>query len=796
MRLLIVDDHPQLRGGIRLLLAERPDWLVCGEAGDGLEAVEMARQLRPDVILMDLSMPRMGGAEATRIIHNELPEARVILVSQNDPAIVSRQAAELGASAFVSKCSLASDLLPTILKTLQPPDIPLRAEPPAALDITDRKTTQLQAERANALLAAIVDSSDDAIVSKNLDGIITSWNPGAERIFGYTAAEAIGKHITLIIPDDRQNEETKILARLRRGERVDHFETVRKAKDGSLLDISVTISPIRDSSGRVIGASKVARDITGHKRAQEAIRVHRERTEFAAQASNLGFWFCDLPFDKLIWDHRVKEHFWLPPDAEVTIDTFYDRLHPDDRERTHQAVEFSIAKDASYDIEYRTISPDGQHKWIRAIGRTFYDLRRNPVRFDGLTMDITDRKRAQERERQMTAEAMAANAKFRAVFEQTTVFAGIMTKDGILIDANNACLDACGYRSQEVLGRPFWDTVWWRNFPESREKIRSATPLVAEGIPYREMLRYSWSDGTERLVDFALYPIVDDNGDVIFLHPTGVDITDMKRTEENYRNLAHSLDAEVRARTQELEERNAEVLRQSELLREFSQRLMHAQDEERRHIARELHDSAGQTLTVLAMNLAQLVHDSRKLNPDAYALANETEQLVQQLIREIRTTSYLLHPPLLDETGLGPALRWYIDGLRGRSNLDITLNMDDQFERLPQDLELLVFRLVQESLTNIHRHSGSKTATIAISSDANFIALSIEDQGKGMSPEKLVEIQSRGSGVGIRGMRERVRQFQGDITIHSDTTGTRILVTIPVPQSQGDPHNSPLRATV
>jgi PAS domain S-box-containing protein len=126
-------------------------------------------------------------------------------------------------------------------------------------------TEQRDTRKATAVLAAIVASSDDAIVSKNLDGVIENWNKSAERIFGYTAEEAVGKHITLIIPADRREEEDEILARLRRGERIDHFQTVRRRKDGVLLDVSVTISPVKDSSGRIIGASKVARDITAQK---------------------------------------------------------------------------------------------------------------------------------------------------------------------------------------------------------------------------------------------------------------------------------------------------------------------------------------------------------------------------------------------------------------------------------------------------------------------------------------------------------------------------------------------------
>jgi PAS domain S-box-containing protein len=142
-------------------------------------------------------------------------------------------------------------------------------------DVTDWKL----ADQASRQLAAIVESSDDAIISKDLNGIITSWNRAAEQLFGYTAEEAVGKFITLLIPPDRHNEEPIILERIRRGERIDHYETVRQRKDGSLLDISLTVSPIRDDLGNIIGASKIARDITQRKLIEEALRQSEERLE-------------------------------------------------------------------------------------------------------------------------------------------------------------------------------------------------------------------------------------------------------------------------------------------------------------------------------------------------------------------------------------------------------------------------------------------------------------------------------------------------------------------------------------
>ena len=383
---------------------------------------------------------------------------------------------------------------------------------------------RMKADKAIGLLAAIVDSSDDAIVSKTLDGVITSWNAGAERLFGYTAKEAIGQHISLIIPANRRTEEAIILQRLSRGERIDHFDTVRVRKDGTALDISLTISPVTDSTGKIIGASKIARDITQRK------RIERELYE----------------------------------------------------------------------------------------------------------------------------------------------------------------------------------------------------------------------------------------------------------SEERFRALAGALDTQVQFRTQELQRRNVEILQQSDQLRHLSGRLLQIQDQERRHIARELHDSAGQTLAALGMNLAQLA-EHLKNNPAQVAEdLKDAQALVQHLTQEIRTTSYLLHPPMLDESGLSYALRWYVQGLAERSELKIDLKIPENFGRLSSELELVIFRLVQECLTNIHRHSGSKTALIRVGREADKIYLEVQDHGKGMSQKQLAEVQSQGVGVGIRGMRERLRQFHGVLTIESDALGTKIVATLPV----------------
>jgi signal transduction histidine kinase len=208
------------------------------------------------------------------------------------------------------------------------------------------------------------------------------------------------------------------------------------------------------------------------------------------------------------------------------------------------------------------------------------------------------------------------------------------------------------------------------------------------------------------------------------------------------------------------------------------------QDEERRRIARELHDSTGQVLALLSMNLCALQGEAKAINAEISNALSENVEIVNQVSGELRTISYLLHPPLLDEMGLLSALKWFTDGFEERSGIKVKLELDSEFGRVSRDLETAVFRVVQESLTNIHRHAASPTATIRLRQSGDRVTLEIEDAGKGIPPEKLSEIACAGvSGVGLRGMRERIENFRGTFDITSGETGTCIHVSIPIPAS-------------
>ena len=227
-------------------------------------------------------------------------------------------------------------------------------------------------------------------------------------------------------------------------------------------------------------------------------------------------------------------------------------------------------------------------------------------------------------------------------------------------------------------------------------------------------------------------------------------------------------------------ERTAELNVANQSLRHLSARLLQMQDEERRRIARELHDSVGQTLAALTMNLTTVRNDIERLKKTAGTLA-DSEALVEAMTNEVRTISHLLHPPLLDEAGLASALHWYVEGFAQRSKIQVDLNLPEDFDRLSQEAETAIFRVIQESLTNVHRHSGSKLAKVRISRSEGDVRVEVEDRGKGMTQEKQVELTSIGlPGVGIRGMRERLRQLGGNLEVKSDGEGTIVVAHLPV----------------
>ena len=261
-------------------------------------------------------------------------------------------------------------------------------------DITESRKTSLSTAR----LAAIVKSSDDAIISKDLDGVITSWNRAAEQMFGYTAEEAIGRSIDILVPPRLAAEENEIIGRIRKAEGVDHLETVRTRKDGVELDVSLTVSPMLDDAGRTIGASTIARDITERRRSEELINQNQLMLTLAMQSSRMGAWERDIQADMIWWSEELEEIFGLAPGEFSGTDEHYRKLVYDvDRERTAAEVARAVAEHRPYVMEFRFYHADGSVRWMEGRGQAVYSQAGDPVRLYGVGIDITERRAADER---------------------------------------------------------------------------------------------------------------------------------------------------------------------------------------------------------------------------------------------------------------------------------------------------------------------------------------------------------------------------------------------------------------
>ena len=312
--------------------------------------------------------------------------------------------------------------------------------------------------------------------------------------------------------------------------------------------------------------------------------------------------------------------------------------------------------------------------------------------------------------------------------------------DGTITSWNQGAERLYGYMAEEMIGRPIYEIVP----PEKREELRTILDRLSRGerVEHLETIRLR-RDGSAIEVELMVSPVKDEKGNVIEASAIARDITHRKQMERS--------------------------------LHQLSVGILKAQDEERRRIAREIHDTTVQKLALLSMNLAQLRNPANAAK--ATSMVENSQELASQCVQELRTLSYLLHPPMLDELGLGSALKIYVEGFSQRSGVQVATEIDPDLPRLPQPVEMALFRVAQEGLSNVLRHSGSKTANIQLANQ-HGVVLKISDQGSGMAqtwnPETAI-----GVGVGIAGMNERIKQLGGMLTIDSGPQGTTVTARVP-----------------
>ncbi len=773
--ILIADDHEVVRRGVRSLLTSRKEWDVCGEAVDGRDAVKKAKELKPDVVVLDISMPHLNGFEAARLIHKEVPQSKILILSQHNVSEMLQTALDSGARGYVSKSEVSRDLLPAVEAIIhnRSPFISQTGNngdgiSANAYSALSENTTGIAAQPGELELLAERNHLRELFMQLPaaigiMSGPEQRWsfvNPAYVRAVGRKSdKDLLGKTVRESLPELKDQGFFDLLDQVYRSG-VPFVGTEMKVKLDRVASglpeeafFNFIYQPVRNAAGAVEAIFVHAVEVTDHVLARRTMEKNENRFRLAQVAAQIGTWEWDPDGKNTSLSSELHHMFGTEASDPDHVQTWKSRVLAEDMPKVQAAMQESL-KTGSMEFEYRYQDPQRGLRWFYCKGRRFTE---GDTRLFGVVLDITERKQIAEALRnaheELEARVQQRTAELQRRTEEVSAQADLLNlaNDAIFVRTlddkitywNQGAERLYGWSRAEVLQKTPHQ-ILRTEFPQPFEEIKAQ--LLRDG-QWQGELTHSKRDGSRITVASRWSMWWSPEGKPLGFLEVNSDITERKRAEEG--------------------------------LRTISGRLLQMQDDERRRIARELHDSAGQTLVALDMNLASIQREAKQLSPQALKTCSESLDLVKELSRELRTISHLLHPPLLDEAGLPSAVRWYVEGFAERSKIRVNLDLDANLGRLSSECETAIFRIVQESLTNIHRHSGSPTASISISRTRRQVRLEVHDQGKGISVQKQRNSGSMKRGVGIQGMHERVRQLGGRLQINSGKGGTSVVAILP-----------------
>ena len=609
-----------------------------------------------------------------------------------------------------------------------------------------------RAERSMRELVAIVESSDDAIVGKTLEGIVTSWNQAAERLLGYSAQEMIGQSVLRLIPEDRLEEEAQILARLRRGERVDHYETVRRRKDGRLVDVSLSISPIWDGSGRLIGASKIARDITERKNAEARTRETHDRLQEQAQVLELApVLVRDMKNRIVLWT-RGAERLYGFSKAEALGRVSHELFQTEFGEgKVH--LDECLRHTGHWEGELVHRTRNGERLVVASQQIVYCDSTGRPVRILEVNADITDREQAERGLRE-------SQARFESVIGSAMDAIISIDEAQRMVLFNAAAERMFGCPATEALGQTLDRFIPARLRAAHRTRVRTfgATGVTSRAMGNLGDLIALRSDGREFPIEASISQTV--IGETKLFTVILRDITDRKEAE-------------------------VALSRSEGQLRALAARLQRAREEEAIRIARELHDQLGRCLTTIKMDIT-LIEQMASGQPTAETMRSIPEKTrlmldaIDETVHVVRKISTDLRPGILDDLGLAAAIEWQAKEFQRRSGVLCILNLPEEDLDLSREQATAFFRIFQEILTNVARHSKAGKVWVHLEVQDGMAALEVEDNGVGISPDALGQPQA----LGLLGMRERAAIFGGHLEIAGiPGQGTTVIVRMTTGES-------------
>jgi PAS domain S-box-containing protein len=591
-------------------------------------------------------------------------------------------------------------------------------------------------------LAAIVEFSEDAIIGKDMDGTITEWNRGAKQLYGYSADEVIGKPVSILIPPEGSDDFSEIMDKLKRGESVARSETVRQKKGGGRVDVSLSVFPIRDEAGKIIGAAAIARDISERKRYEAALRESEKRFRLVADTAPVLIWMSGI--DKLCsYFNKPWLDFTGRPLADELGNGWAIGVHPDDLQRCFDTYTQSFDQREKFRMEYRLRRHDGEFRWVLDVGVPRFNDDHSFAGYIGIAIDVTDRKVEEQRRHEMNRELQQHAAFLQSREELLKIFVKNVPAGVAMLDRNMRylqvsdrwCADYSADSSQ-ILGRSHYEL-----FPDIPEHWREVHRRGLEGETSRaDEERWDRKNGSTLWVRWEIRPWKRSDGVIGGILIFAEDITRRKQMEET--------------------------------LSTMSRKLIQSQEQERARIGRELHDDINQRIAMLAVELEHLQDNPAEVQTRLPELRAQT----MELSNDVQAMSHDLHSSKLEYLGVVAGMKSWCREFSERQAMEIDFKSDIS-SVVPLDVGICLFRVLQEALNNALKHSGVKRIEVQLREESGEIHITIRDLGKGFDLEAV----RQGRGLGLTSMQERVRLVNGTITIESKPMGgTTIHVQVPV----------------